>query len=180
MKVSNQKGRGGAPAPLRRTILFAVLLLFSGVLTGMGSKPPQVGGPAPSFTLNDLEGRPVSLADYKGKVVLLNFWATWCEPCKKEMPEIQAAYEQYKDQGFVVLGINFGENPDPTVSFVHHGRLTFPVLLDRRANIAERYGVINLPVTFFINGDGIIRERVFGGTLTAEGIGRTFEQIRKR
>lgn len=185
MESSNhQKKKGGAPAPPRFSLrgigIFFLLLLSGGLLTGMGSKPPQIGGPAAAFTLNDLEGRPVSLADYKGKVVLLNFWATWCEPCKKEMPEIQAAYEKRKEEGFVVLAVNFGENPDPTASFVHHGRLTFPVLLDRRADVAERYGVINLPVTFFIDPEGIIRERIFGGTLTAQGIEETFEKLRKR
>lgn len=150
------------------------------LLTGMGAKPPQVGGPAPQFTLNDLEGRPVSLTDYSGKVVLLNFWATWCEPSRKEMPEIQEAYERYKSQGFVVLAVNFGENLDPAISFVHHGRLTFPVLLDRKAGVAERYGVINLPVTFFIDPKGIIRERVFGGTLTAKGIGEIVQRLQEK
>lgn len=159
-------------------ILMTCVVFF--LLTGMGAKPPQVGRPAPPFTLSDLEGRPVSLADNNGKVVLLNFWATWCEPCKKEMPEIQAAYEQYKGQGFVVLAVNFGENPDPTASFVHHGRLTFPVLLDRKASVAERYGVTNLPATFFIDPEGIIRERVFGGTLTVKGIGEIVQKLQEK
>ena len=184
MSSGSQRGHGGAsapPGPFPRKIgLFFVLLLSWSVLTGMGPKPPQVDGPAPPFTLNDVEGHPVSLTDYKGKIVLLNFWATWCEPCKKEMPEIQAAYEQYKDRGFVVLGVNFGENPDPAVSFVHHGRLTFPVLLDRKVNVAERYGVLGLPVSFFIDADGMIRERVFGGTLTSKNIGETIQRLQEK
>ncbi len=146
-------------------------------LTGMGAKPPLVGGPAPPFTLNDLEGHPVNLMDYQGKVVLLTFWATWCEPCKKEMPEIEAAYEQHKDQGFVVLAINFGENPDPARSFAHHGRLTFPILLDPSVKVASRYGVVSLPVSFFIDSNGLIRERVFGGTLTKEGIAEILQRL---
>lgn len=172
--------RAGAPLrfSLRGIRLFVALLLSFGLLTGMGSKPPQVGGPAPSFEAKTLEGKMVSLSDYRGKVVLLTFWATWCEPCKKEMPEIQAAYEKHQE-GLVVLAVNFGENLDTASDFAHHGKLTFPVLLDRRVNIAERYGVISLPVTFFIDQDGIIRERVVGGTLTEEGIGNVFEQIRK-
>jgi peroxiredoxin len=178
-----KEGKGGAPAPPpslpKGVCLLVVLLLFCGLLTGMGSKPPQVGGLAPPFTLNDLKGRPVSLADYKGKVVLLNFWATWCEPCRKEMPEIQTAYEQFQDRGLVVLAVNFGENLDPAVSFVHHGNLTFPVLLDRKASVAERYGVINLPVTFLIDPEGIIRDRIFGGTLTAKGIGEAVQRLQQ-
>ncbi len=149
---------------------FVVGLLFWSSLTGMGARPPLIGGRAPSFTLNDLESHPINLMDYQGKVVLLTFWATWCEPCKKEMPEIEAAYERHKDQGFVVLAINFGETPDPARSFAHHGRLTFPILLDPSVKVASRYGVVSLPVSFFIDSNGIIRERVFGGTLTKDGI----------
>jgi peroxiredoxin len=184
MKNSNQKKeKGAAFAPpffsLRKSVLFTILILFCGLLTGMGSKPPQVGGPAPSFEAKTLEGKMVSLSDYRGKVVLLTFWATWCEPCKKEMPEIQGAYEKHQEEGLVVLAVNFGENLDTASDFTHHGKLTFPVLLDRRVNIAERYGVISLPVTFFIDQDGIIRERVVGGTLTAEGIEQLFRKVRK-
>ena len=144
----------------------------------MGDRPSLVGGPAPPFTLNDLEGRQVNLTDYRGNVVLLNFWATWCEPCKKEMPEMQAAYDQYKDQGFVVLAINFGGKADEASSFAHHGRLTFPILLDPGVKVASRYGVVSLPVSFFIDQEGIIRERVFGGTLTADGIDKVIRHLR--
>jgi peroxiredoxin len=121
----------------------------------------------------------VNLTDYRGKVVLLNFWATWCEPCKKEMPEIQSAYEKFKDRGFVVLSVNFGEDPDPAAAFAHHGRLAFPILLDPNVNVAARYGVVNLPVSFFIDQEGIIQERVFGGTLTEKNIGETVLRLIK-
>ena len=181
MKYQN-RGKGGASAPpyfpIYRSGLVAVLLLLSGILIGMGTKPPQVSGPAPGFQAETLEGKPVSLSDYKGTVVVLTFWATWCEPCKKEMPEIQAAYEKYNTDGFTVLAINFGEKREGAEAFVKKMGLTFPSLLDRQTNIAERYGVVSLPVTFFIDREGIIRERVFGGTLTAEGIGQSFQKIR--
>jgi peroxiredoxin len=184
MKDKDPKEReGGATAPphlsLRKITLFAILILYWGILTGMGSKPPQVGGPAPSLEAETLKGKTVSLNDYRGKVVLLTFWATWCEPCKKEMPEIQAAYEKHKEDGLVVLAVNFGEKLDTASSFAHHGKLTFPVLLDRRANIAERFGVVSLPVTFFIDQDGIIRERIVGGTLTELSIEETFKRLLK-
>ena len=178
MKIRNQKGRGGAPAPLRRTILFAVLLFFAGILTGMGSKPPQVSGPAPDFETETPAGEKVSLKDYRGKPVILTFWATWCEPCKKEMPEIQAAYEKHQEEGLVVLAVNFGETKEKAEAFVKQMGLTFPSLLDRRANIAERYGVVSLPVTFFIDREGIIRERVVGGTLTKESISDLFLRLK--
>lgn len=161
-----------------RQAFFLVCALLGFLLfTGLGAKPPLVGGPAPAFTLNDLEGHPVSLAGYQGESILLTFWATWCEPCKKEMPEIEAAYEQHKEQGFVVLAINFGEKPDPAKSFAHHGRLTFPILLDPGVKVASRYGVVSLPVSFFIDSNGLIRERVFGGTLTKDGITEILQRL---
>lgn len=167
---------GKGERPLRAAVLF----IFFVTLTGMGSKPPQIGGPALPFTLNDLEGRQVSLSDFKGKIVVLNFWATWCEPCKKEMPEIQAAYAQHKDNGLVILGIHFGDNLTAAAAFAHHGRLTFPMLLDKKANVAEQYSVISLPVTLFIDSEGIIRERVIGGTLTKKSISEIFLRLNKK
>ena len=163
---------------MRKTTTIWAGALALALLTGMGARPPAIGVPAPPFETTDLEGRPVALADYRGKVVLLNFWATWCEPCKKEMPEMQAAYEKLHDQGFIVLAVNFGETPDPAGNFAHHGRLTFPILLDRKVKVAASYGIVNLPVSFFIDADGIIRERVFGGTLTADGIEQAVQKIR--
>lgn len=175
---------GGAQAPpgfnLTRTALFAFLLLLSGLLTGMGSKPPQVSGTAPDFQTTTPSGEPVSLKEYRGKVVLLTFWATWCEPCKKEMPEIQAAYEAHKEEGLTVLAVNFGEKAEEAQAFADKMGLTFPVLLDRKINIAEQYGVVSLPVTFFIDRNGIIRERVFGGTLTKESIGEIIGRMKTK
>jgi peroxiredoxin len=138
-----------------------------------------VGGPAAPFTLNDLEGHPVTLADYQGKVVLLTFWATWCGPCKQEMPEIETAYERHKDRGFIVLAVNFGEREEAVRTFVRQKGLTFPVLLNRNGNVASRYGVVSLPISFFIDQHGIIRERVFGGTLTAESISEALRQLQE-
>jgi peroxiredoxin len=181
MKPNDQKKAGGAFAPPgalpSRTILFVLLLLLSGLLTGMGSKPPQVSGPAPDFETETPAGEKISLSAYRGKPVLLTFWATWCEPCKKEMPEIQAADEAHKKDGLVVLAVNFGEKAEAAEEFSKKMGLTFPILLDRRANIAERYGVVSLPVTFFIDPGGIIRERVFGGTLTREGIAQILKTV---
>lgn len=183
MESSNHQSRmGGAPAPprlLRALGVFAFLLFAWGIFTGMGSKPPQTGEPASDFQAETLEGRPVHLADYQGKVLLLTFWATWCEPCKKELPEIEAAYEKHKGEGFAVLGVNFGEKREEAEAFAKKMGLSFPSLFDRKINIAERYGVVSLPVSFFIDSDGIIRERVVGGLLTEEGISKTFQQIRK-
>lgn len=143
----------------------------------MGPKPPQVGGPAPNFTRESFEGRPTTLSEFRGKVVLLNFWASWCESCKKEMPEIEAAYQQHKNDGLVVLAVNFGEKKERAAPHVRG--LSFPLLLDRKADVAAAYGIRSLPVTFFIDSDGIIREQVTGGLLTKEGISTLFQKLRK-
>src|SRR5438105_4077473 len=87
---------------LRTAVAFMVLI----GLWGMAARPPLVGAPAPEVALTDLQGKEVRLSDFRGKVVLLNFWATWCKPCKEEMPAMQAAYENLRDEGLVVLAVN--------------------------------------------------------------------------
>lgn len=159
-------------------LLFVALMVFP-LLAGMAKKPPLVGGPVPQFQLETLNGRSVHISDYRGNVVLLNFWATWCKPCKEEMPEIQAAYDTYKAQGFVVLGINFGEKREKVEKLVKEMGLTFPILLDEDVEVAERHRVVSLPVTFFIDAKGIIKEQVFGGTLTQKQIGEVFHRLQK-
>ncbi len=156
-------------------ILTGIMVLC--FLTGMAQKPPLVGGPAPHFQLNTLNGRPAKISDFQGNVVLLTFWATWCKPCKKEMPEIQAAYETLKDEGFVVLALNFGEKGQVAEKLVREMNLTFTVLLDEEVEVAERHQVVSLPVSFFIDAQGVIRKKVVGGTLTQEEITQIFYQI---
>ncbi len=161
----------------RGITLVAALFLTLLFLTGMATKPPLVGGPAPDFELDQLNGPSARMSDYRGKVVLLNFWATWCTPCKKEMPEIQAAYESLKDQGFVVLALNFGETTEKAEKLVKKMGLTFPILLDREVEVAERHRVVSLPVTFFIDPSGVIKEQVFGGGLTLDQITEAFRRL---
>lgn len=159
-------------------LLFAALMVFP-LLGGMAKKPPLVGGAAPQFQLEALNGKPVQISDYRGNVVLLNFWATWCKPCTEEMPEIQAAYEAYKDQGFVVLGVNFGEKREKAEKLVKKMGLTFPILLDEDVEVAEYYRVVSLPVTFFIDAKGIIKEQIFGGALTRKKIEAVLHRLQK-
>lgn len=159
-------------------LLFVAVMVFI-LLSGMAKKPPLVGGPVPPFELATLAGTQAKISDYRGKVVLLNFWATWCKPCKEEMPEIQAAYEAYKDEGFVVLGINFGEKREKAAKLVKEMGLSFPILLDEDVDVAEQHRVVSLPVTFFIDANGIIKEQIFGGTLTKDQIGEAFQRLQK-
>lgn len=115
----------------------------------------ELGGPAPGFTLQTLDGKTASLSDYKGKVVLVNFWASWCQPCREEMPAIEQAYETYKDQGLVVLGVNLKEKTVPVQGFVDNYKLTFPILMDTDNAVAiDLYKVKPIPTSFFIDREG--------------------------
>jgi peroxiredoxin len=119
---------------------------------------------APAFSLPTLEGTPISLADYRGKVVVLNFWASWCPPCRAEMPSMDQLYRSMKDKDFTVLAVNVESGGKSAVSsFMKKIPLSFPVLLDDTQNVSELYQVSGLPQTFIINKHGEIVQRVTGG-----------------
>ncbi len=115
-----------------------------------------VGQPAPDFTLRDLNGQEVRLSDWRGRVVVLNLWATWCEPCKVEMPLLQALAVRHPHD-VVVLGINYGEDPDTVRAFVEAYGLTFPILLDPQRQVVRLYAARGLPTTVFIDAQGQVR-----------------------
>jgi peroxiredoxin len=156
------------------TMFLAVITLSSLVLLGMAGrpKPLEPGKVAPTFTLPDLAGEQVSLDEARGKVSFVMFWASWCHPCMKEMPEVQATFEQYKSQGFQVVAVNFGESIATAQATADRFGLTFPVLMDRRGNVAAEYRVLGLPLSFFVDSEGIVRERIFGLIMTKEEIGK--------
>ncbi len=151
-------------------------LLFSNVLTGNSTAEtersevqaditlPTSGGPivvgdtAIDFTLVDLDGNEVSLSDHVGQPIIINFWASWCAPCRIEMPEIQAVHDTYQDEGLVILALNQEESADVARAFfIDEMNLTFTnPLLDSEASIAEEYGVRNLPTTVFIDENGVV------------------------
>jgi len=153
----------------------AVLVLLIGLL-GMAGRPPLVGSPAPEIALKDLQGQEVKLSDLHGKIVLLNFWATWCKPCKEEMPAMQASYEKLRDQGFVVLAVNELEDVDKVIEHIRTHGHTFPVVMDHDNRVANRYGVVGLPASFLIDRQGIVREHIFGNLLTEERIAELVRQ----
>jgi peroxiredoxin len=116
---------------------------------------------APDFTLENLEGKKVSLKDYRGKVVFLNFWATWCPPCRLEMPSMNRLYNEYKDKGLVILAINLRENADRARTYRDQEELDFPILLDRNGEVGLMFGVRSIPATYLIDRTGT----VIGGAL---------------
>ena len=129
-----------------RCILIGFLSLF---LTGMAKAPPFVGGPAPEFELKTVTGQNFKLSDFKGRFVVLNFWATWCVPCIKEMPEFEKTHQLSEKNNITIIGVNLGEPIKRVEKFTHDHRLSFPILLDGFGNTAEKYKVRSLPVTYF-------------------------------
>lgn len=119
--------------------------------------PAKVEYPAPQLRLKDLSGNSVSLTDYSGKVVLVNMWATWCPPCKAEMPTLEAFYEKYKNDGFVIVGINDGETRDLVEPFVSEHNLTFPIWLDEHYASEKAFNTANLPSSYVIDRQGTVR-----------------------
>ena len=147
-----------SPTPRQRTVI-PIPSPTARILIG-----PLVSQQAPKFTLNNLEGKQVKLGDYLGKVVILNFWASWCIPCKEEMPLIQSAYEKYRDHGLVVLGVNMTDLDDRKAidKFVQETGVTFPIVLDESGSVSNDYRVISIPTSFFIDQTGIIRHFQMG------------------
>lgn len=131
---------------------------------------PYVNYQAPDFTLNTLEEVATTLGGYRESVVLLNFWTSWCIPCKEEMPVIQAAYEKYQDRGLVVLGINMTDLDERKAidQFVLETGVTFPILLDETGSVSKDYRVISIPTSFFIDRSGIIRHFQLGAMTEAQ------------
>ncbi|MFO7584258.1 MAG: TlpA disulfide reductase family protein [Anaerolineales bacterium] len=128
---------------------------------------PQAGFLAPDFSLDNLDGESVRLDDLRGSVVLINVWATWCPPCRAEMPAMQRVYEDYQAQGFEILAVN-ATTQDTFANlgpFVEEYRLTFPILLDVAGEVTRAYRVMSLPTSFFVGRDGVIREVVVGGPM---------------
>ena len=116
-----------------------------------------------NITFLDTKDKLIKLNDYKGYLVILNFWATWCVPCIKEMPELNKAYASYKDSGVEIIAINFAESRSEVDEFVNKHQLNFPVVLDKYGDVSQDYKIRNLPVTYFISSKGIIMDIAFGG-----------------
>jgi len=154
-------------------------MLTNSLVWGMGSRVPAVGTTAEDFRLVDLEGKQQSLSQYRGKVVLVNFWATWCKPCTTEMPAMQTMYDKLRDKGFVVLAINELEDDAKVREHIRQYSHTFPVLMDRDNKVANQFGVFGLPVSVFIDEKGVVQEYIKGGLLTEQLILDTVARIQK-
>lgn len=128
---------------------------------------PRTGFDAPALQTTTPNGEPVRLDALRGKVVALNFWATWCGPCRAEMPALQAVYEKHKSDGLVVLGVNQLEDVDTINDFLREVHVQFPIGLDEHGLINKAYQVRALPTIFFVDRRGVIRDVVYGGPMDA-------------
>ena len=164
--------------PVRR-VNFRSLILIVLIIVGVGiivllqsrdsfhnpsGKPLlEKGVPAPDFAFPGLDGKRLRLSDYKGQVVLLNIWATWCAPCVEEMPSMEKLYQELKDEGFKLLAVSVDESGAEAVTpFMKKHKLGFPVLLDPRGEIKSLYQLTGIPESFIIDKNGIIVEKIIG------------------
>lgn len=125
----------------------------------------QKGNAAPDFELTTLDGKSVKLSNYKGKKVILNFWATWCPPCKEEMPHMQNFYEKFKENGIEIVAVNLtsvDKGQKVIETFVKKNGITFPILLDKEGKIGDIYQTISIPTSYILDSRGIITNKIIG------------------
>ena len=147
-------------------IQLLLLFLFASLLGSCRSSKPKIapGASAPDFSVTDLQGKKLTLSEYRGRVVLLDFWATWCAPCLEEIPHFIEMQDKLGPQGFQAIGLSMDDDLKPVQKFYEVHKLNYPVGLGS-AQIADSFGgVLGLPVTFVINRDGQIRKKFVGAT----------------
>lgn len=175
------------PGGMRQRIVTAALILVGSavliaVLTFSFGRPPGpidtpiVGQPAPAFDLETLDGARLSLAELRGSAVVLNFWASWCVPCREEAPLLTAADVEYRSRGLRVVGIVYQDTVESAADFMRRYGQDYPGLLDPDGRTAIDYGVFGIPETFFVDAAGIVRSRQLGA-VTATQLRRQIEAI---
>ena len=151
---------------MRRYLLAALLVLFSlpsaAQQPGAGLTPLANAPLAPYFKLFDMDGNVYRLSDFRGRVIIVNFWATWCPPCREEMPSMQRAWEQLRDEGILMWGINVGEDEDTIFQFTADYPVDFPLLLDIHSGVTARWPVRGLPTTFVVDPAGRLVYQAIG------------------
>jgi peroxiredoxin len=176
---------------LSTSFLLSTFLLLVGALwmwwsrapagaTTQGAIPaPQKGFLAPDFTLATAEGKMVRLSELRGRPVVLNIWASWCPPCREEMPALERVHQAYQGQGVVILGLNstFQDSREDALAFAAGQGLSFPILFDEQGQATRLYQVRALPTTFFIDAQGIIQEVIAGGPMAEALLRIRVEQL---
>jgi peroxiredoxin len=134
---------------------FSTLAL--GALICAFASAATLSGPAPNFSLESRGGGTVTLEDLKGQVVMINFWATWCVPCRQEMPHLEALHQRYSSLGFTLLGVNVEDNRDGVEKYLKDTPVTFPILFDPKSEVSKLYEVVAMPSTVMVGRDGTMR-----------------------
>lgn len=135
-----------------------------------------VGAVAPDFTLSDLDGAQRSLSSYRGKVVMLNFWASWCGHCQSEIPALKAVYEDYRDKGFEIVAVSVGEDPAGLKTFVQQNEMVFPVLSDPQTSIVPLYQLRSVPTSYFLDTQGVVQQ-VYSGAIEEDTLRGIVDQM---
>jgi peroxiredoxin len=156
----SSRSGSGAPADTSNVPEGLAVATLAGVKNS-GAQPVQ-GKPAPNFAFRYPDGKSYALADFKGQPVIVNFWATWCPPCRREMPGLVKAYETYKDDGLMIIEVDVAEPPETVAKFVQEYNMTMPVVLDQRQEVTRLYRTDSFPTSFFIDKDGVIQVRWVG------------------
>jgi len=153
-------------------VVLPLILTLGLLITGCSpeSSIARVGEPAPDFELKTLDGESISLSDLKGQPVLINFWQTGCAPCVIEMPYLQEVYNEWSDQGLVLLAVNVAGNSSQVEEFAKTLNISIPVLLDTKGLVAVRYNIMYYPTTYFIDKDGVVQEKIVGAFPNKETI----------
>jgi peroxiredoxin len=157
--------------------VLAVILTLGVLLAGCGGQTSLLGKPAPDFQFGGPDEQPVSLSDFQGRPVLLNFWTTQCYYCVKEMPYLQQIWDEWQAKGLVLLAINIMESSSEVQSFMQSQGLSLPVLLDSDGAIAANYGIQAIPTTFFIDSSGVVQEVREGAFPNAAAIEKSLSQL---
>src|SRR5215470_27110 len=118
---------------------------------------------APDFTLPDPGGKKLSLKDYRGKVVFLNFWATWCEACRDEMPSMEKLYREFKSKGLEIVGVNVKDKRPDALAFLKKYQISYPIIMDPEGEAGLLYGAFGMPITYLIDRKGVVQARLLGG-----------------
>lgn len=165
--MRNKAAGTSSPLTALRSGMKVVLLFLGFSLLSAEAPAPWdiedlVGKRAPDFTLPDMSGRNVSLASFKGRVVIINFWATWCPPCRSEMPSLNRLYKEYKSKGLVVLAVSTDRTSGAVKDYLTGNPFDFPILLDPENSISRRFRVFSIPTSFLIDKNSIIAQRYIG------------------
>lgn len=156
--------------------VIAVILVFAVQLARRQEVRPDIGALAPAFEMTDFEGQPLNLADLRGQIVVINFWGSWCPPCRAEAPDLQAIYEDYAERGVILAGVNWLDTERQALAFIAEFDLTYPNAPDIGERVARAYRIQSAPETFVVGPDGRVLE-IFIGPVTYNRLAASLERI---